>query len=122
MTNQARFLTVVASLTGVLAVAAGSSSFATSTTAPAAAQVIADAPAGDAANGKKLFGANCASCHGATGTEGGVGPSLKGEKSKKNQAATVAWIKNPKAPMPKLFPNPLSAKDVNDVAAYVETL
>jgi mono/diheme cytochrome c family protein len=86
-------------------------------------QVIADAPAaGNAANGKKLFAANCASCHGATGTEGGVGPSLKGEKSKKNTAAAVAWIKDPKPPMPKLFPSPLSAKDVNDVAAYVESL
>jgi mono/diheme cytochrome c family protein len=77
---------------------------------------------GDAAHGKTLFGANCASCHGATGTEGGVGPSLKGEKSKKNQAAAVAWIKNPKPPMPKLYPSPLSEKDVSDVAAYVETL
>jgi mono/diheme cytochrome c family protein len=122
MTNQARLLTVVASLTGVLAVAAGSSSFATANSTPSAVQVIAAAPAGDAANGKKLYAANCAACHGATGTEGGVGPSLKGEKSKKNQAAAVAWIKNPKAPMPKLFPSPLSEKDVNDVAAYVETL
>jgi mono/diheme cytochrome c family protein len=123
MTNQARFLSVVASLTGVLAVAAGSSSFATSTSPSSAVQVVAAAPAaGDAANGKKLFAANCASCHGATGTEGGVGPSLKGEKSKKNTAATIAWIKNPKAPMPKLYPSPLSEKDVSDVAAYVESL
>jgi mono/diheme cytochrome c family protein len=122
MTNQTRFLTVVASLTGVLAVAAGSSSFATSNAPSSAVQVVAAAPAPSAANGKKLYAANCASCHGATGTEGGVGPSLKGEKKKKNQAATVAWIKNPKAPMPKLFPSPLSAKDVADIAAYVETL
>ena len=82
----------------------------------------ASADAGNAANGKKLYAANCASCHGATGTEGGVGPSLKGEKSKKDQAAAVAWIKNPVAPMPKLYPAPLSAKDVADVAAYVESL
>jgi mono/diheme cytochrome c family protein len=123
MTNQARFLTVVASLTGVLAVAAGSSSFATSTSSPTDVKVIAAAPAaGDAANGKKLYAANCASCHGASGTEGGVGPSLKGEKSKKNTAAAIAWIKNPKAPMPKLYPSPLSEKDISDVAAYVESL
>ena len=74
------------------------------------------------AAGKKLYAANCAACHGATGTEGGVGPSLKGEKAKKDQAATVAWIKDPTAPMPKLYPSPLSEKDVNDVAAYVESL
>jgi mono/diheme cytochrome c family protein len=122
MTNQARLLTVVASLTGVLAVAAGSSSFATANTTPSTVKVVAEEKAGDAANGKKLYAANCAACHGATGTEGGVGPSLKGEKSKKNQAAAVAWIKNPKPPMPKLYPSPLSEKDVNDVAAYVETL
>jgi len=32
---------------------------------------------------KTIFAANCASCHGATGTEGGVGPSLKNEKSRR---------------------------------------
>ncbi len=121
MTNQARLLSVVASFTGFIAIAAGTSA-ATANSTPSAIQVVADAPAGDAANGKKLFAANCAGCHGAIGTEGGVGPSLKGEKAKKNQAAAVAWIKNPKAPMPKLYPSPLSAKDVNDVAAYVESL
>jgi mono/diheme cytochrome c family protein len=84
--------------------------------------MVAAVAAGNAAHGKTVYAANCAACHGATGKEGGVGPSLKGEKSKKDQAATVAWIKNPKAPMPKLFPSPLSIKDVNDVAAYVQTL
>ncbi len=80
------------------------------------------AATGDVAQGKMLYAKSCASCHGATGTEGGVGPSLKGEKSRKNQAAAVAWIKNPKPPMPKLYPSPLSEKEVNEVAAYLETL
>jgi mono/diheme cytochrome c family protein len=78
--------------------------------------------AGDVAHGKAIFTQNCSSCHGATGTEGGVGPSLKDEKSRKNTAAAIAWIKNPQPPMPKLYPSPLSEKDVTDVAAYVETL
>ncbi len=43
-------------------------------------------------------------------------------RSRKNQAAAVAWIKNPQPPMPKLYPSPLSEKDVSDVAAYVESL
>ena len=78
--------------------------------------------AGDPAHGKQIFTQNCAQCHGATGTEGGVGPSLKSEKSRKDTAAAVAWIKNPQAPMPKLYPSPLDEKDVADVAAYVESL
>jgi mono/diheme cytochrome c family protein len=93
--------------------------------APAAA-TIGEAPAGagagDPAHGKTIFGANCATCHGATGTEGGVGPSLKNEKSRKDLAAAIAWIKNPQPPMPKLYPSPLGEKDVTDVASYVETL
>lgn len=80
------------------------------------------AATGDSAKGKTVFTANCASCHGATGTEGGVGPSLKNEKSRKNYQQTVAWIKNPQPPMPKLFPSPLSEQDVDNVAAYVQTL
>lgn len=77
---------------------------------------------GDATHGKQIFTQNCAQCHGASGTEGGVGPSLKTEKSRKDTAAAVAWIKNPQPPMPKLYPTPLDEKDVADVAAYVESL
>jgi len=91
---------------------------ATSTTTPG----TMTATLGDAVHGKAIFSANCSSCHGATGTEGGVGPSLKNEKSRKNYAQTVAWIKNPQPPMPKLYPAPLSEKDVDDVAAFVQTL
>jgi mono/diheme cytochrome c family protein len=102
------------------------SSEAPAAAAPAAsAGEVAAAPAGkmgDAAHGKTIFSANCASCHGATGTEGGVGPSLKNEKSRKNYQQAIAWIKNPQPPMPKLYPSPLGEKDVEDVAAYVETL
>lgn len=94
------------------------------TSAPAASATTGamTATPGDAAHGKSLFAANCATCHGATGTEGGVGPSLKNEKSRKNFEQAVAWIKNPQPPMPKLYPSPLSEKDVQDAAAYVESL
>ncbi|MBV9276936.1 MAG: cytochrome c [Candidatus Eremiobacteraeota bacterium] len=64
---------------------------------------------------------NCAACHGAAAT-GGVGPALRNEKSRKNFAQAIAWIKHPQPPMPKLYPSPLSEKDVRDVAAYVESL
>lgn len=95
------------------------------TTAPAVAggdAMKSTVIAGNADHGKTIFAANCASCHGAGGAKGGVGPSLLGEKKKKDMAATVAWIKNPQAPMPKLYPAPLSEKDVADVAAYVQSL
>ena len=94
---------------------------AASATASATTSAMTATP-GDAAHGKTVFTANCQSCHGATGTEGGVGPPLKNERSRKNFAQAVAWIKNPQPPMPKLYPSPLNEKDVNDVAAYVETL
>lgn len=78
--------------------------------------------AGDPKHGEAIFGQNCSSCHGAAGAGGGIGPSLKGEKARKDDAAAIAWIKNPKPPMPKLYPATLSESDVSDVAAYVETL
>ncbi len=78
--------------------------------------------AADPAHGKEIFSQNCSSCHGADGAGGGIGPSLKGEKAKKDDAATIAWIKNPQPPMPKLYPSTLSEKDVADVAAYVQSL
>jgi mono/diheme cytochrome c family protein len=93
---------------------------ATSTTVVASTSRMA--AQGDPARGKTIFAANCASCHGATGTEGGVGPSLKNEKSRKNYEQTIAWIHNPTPPMPKLWPSPLNDKDVQDVAAYVQSL
>lgn len=76
----------------------------------------------DVGRGKQIYAANCVQCHGASGVEGGVGPSLRGERAKKDLAATIGSIENPKPPMPKLFPGRLSEKDVADVAAYVQSL
>jgi mono/diheme cytochrome c family protein len=77
---------------------------------------------GNAGAGKQTFVANCSACHGATGVEGGVGPSLKNERSRKNEAAAIAWIEDPQPPMPKLYPSPLTDADVANLAAYVESL
>lgn len=96
--------------------------------APAAANLTA-APAGrqpsftaaDIVHGKQIFAANCAACHGAHG-EGGVGPSLHDEASRKDFAEVQAWIKKPAPPMPTLYPSPLNARDVHDVGAFVESL
>jgi len=99
-----------------------SSTTTTTTTSSSAPMAAAGGSQGDAAHGKQLFDANCATCHGAGGVGGGVGPTLKNEKSRKNYAQTVAWIKNPQPPMPKLYPSTLSEKDVEDAAAYVQSL
>ncbi len=95
---------------------------ATATSAPATASSAPVASAGaDLAHGRQIYSTTCSGCHGASG-QGGFGPSLRGESSRKNTAAAIAWIKNPKAPMPKLYPDPLSETDVDDVAAYIESL
>ena len=99
-----------------------SASSASSPAAGAAAGSSGGTAMGDATHGKTIFSANCASCHGASGKEGGVGPSLTNEKSKKNYQQTIAWIHNPQPPMPKLWPSPLNDKDVQDVASYVQSL
>jgi mono/diheme cytochrome c family protein len=79
-------------------------------------------PMGNIAEGRAVFALNCATCHGATGVEGGVGPSLRDERERKNYDATIAWIKNPLPPMPKLYPSLLTESAVDDVAAYIQSL
>ena len=101
---------------------APSASAMASPAAVASRTIAATTETGNAARGKTLYGANCAACHGATGREGGIGPKLTGEKGKMDFTKVVSWIKNPKQPMPKLYPSPLNAKDVNDIAAFVEAL
>ena len=75
------------------------------------------------AHGKNLFAQFCAACHGMHG-EGGLtsGPNIQKSPLLQNKAALVAWIKNPKSPMPKLYPSPLGDSDVDAVAGYVEGL
>ncbi|HMM77525.1 MAG TPA: PQQ-binding-like beta-propeller repeat protein [Gammaproteobacteria bacterium] len=94
---------------------------------PAAVPVTGGAAhAPDAAAGREIFGKVCAACHGAQ-AEGGTGPSLKGLAARLDFDATVRWIENPSAvkpgtAMPTLYPSPLDAQQVRDVAAYVQTL
>jgi len=89
--------------------------------APAASTQPISSGTGNAVHGRVIFQQNCSACHGANGA-GGMGPSLLGERFRKDFAQAVQWIENPQAPMPKLYPSPLSLSDVHDVAAYVESL
>jgi mono/diheme cytochrome c family protein len=78
--------------------------------------------AGDAVRGQLVFNTNCATCHGTDGRSGGVGPSLIDENQRQDLARTIVWIENPEPPMPKLYPSPLAEEDVEDVAAFVQSV
>ncbi|BFM40777.1 cytochrome c6 PetJ [Synechocystis sp. LKSZ1] len=78
--------------------------------------------AGDAANGSKVFSANCAACH-----AGGLNAVMPNKTLKKealeqfgmNSAeAIITQVTNGKGAMPK-FGGRLSAEQIEDVAAYV---
>jgi len=72
----------------------------------------------DAARGRTLFAADCSSCHGASG-EGGIGPSLRRLGTRLDEKHVSDWIRNPSGKMPKLYPTPLTERDVIDISAFV---
>jgi mono/diheme cytochrome c family protein len=92
------------------------------TTSDAHAHFAGRTYAGDVEHGKLVFATNCSMCHGSGGRSGGVGPSLVGESERQDLSRTIVWIENPDPPMPKLYPSPLSKRDVADVAAYVQLI
>ncbi|MGZ3498760.1 MAG: c-type cytochrome [Vulcanimicrobiaceae bacterium] len=74
-----------------------------------------------AQTGAEIYQANCSVCHGTAGA-GGTARALKGERNKKNLAQVIAFIKNPKPPMPKLYPATLNKQQVEAVAKSIESL
>lgn len=80
----------------------------------------ASGPAGapNLANGRKLYGQICMSCHGPDGNMI-ADHKLQNLRPRKDMAATIAYIKEPKAPMPKLFPDLINEQSVIDVANYL---
>lgn len=72
------------------------------------------------ANGRAVYRAHCAQCHGAE-LQGGIAPGLAQEAGKRDGAETVAMIRNPPSTMPALFPDPLSAAEVDAVAAFIRS-
>ncbi len=78
--------------------------------------------AGDVERGEEIFETNCSTCHGSGGRSGGVGPSLVDESERQDLSRTIVWIENPDPPMPKLYPSPLSEREVADVAAFVQQI
>jgi alcohol dehydrogenase (cytochrome c) len=74
--------------------------------------------AGNPAAGKAIFAANCATCHGATGTGGNGGPDLTSIPSAKQLSVVVKQVENGGGGMPP-FKGTLTQKQIDDVSAYV---
>jgi len=88
--------------------------------ATGSAGAAASGPAGapSLANGRKLYGQICMSCHGADGNLIGD-HKLANLKPRRDLPATIAYIKDPKAPMPKLYPDLINEQSVIDVANFL---
>jgi alcohol dehydrogenase (cytochrome c) len=86
---------------------------------PAASATAAGPPgAANVAQGRKLYSQICTSCHGPEGNLV-AGHELSTLKKRRDLADTIAFIRNPKAPMPALYPSLINAQNVTDVATYV---
>ena len=91
------------------------------TTTTAQTTTAAPSATGDATAGKAVFAsAGCASCHTLkdAGSHGTIGPDL--DQLKPPEARIVTQVGNGGGPMPA-FKGQLSAKQIQDVAAYVFT-
>jgi cytochrome c551 len=79
----------------------------------------APAPAaeGDATRGEQLFAESCESCHGDSGTGGGLGPRLAGSGVSIDEAR--ATIENGSGVMPAGL---VGGQELEDVLAYLETI
>lgn len=76
-----------------------------------------DVSAADVYLGETLFADTCASCHGAAGAGGGVGPRLAGSGLAADQVAQV--IASGRGVMPGAL---VSGTDAASVAAYVASI
>ena len=88
---------------------------------PSTTTTSAAAPTGDVAAGKAVFeSAGCVSCHTlkAANATGKVGPNL--DEKKPPASLVVERVTNGKGAMPS-FKGQLSAKQIQDVAAFVST-
>jgi len=91
------------------------------TTTTAQTPTAAPSATGDATAGKAVFAsAGCASCHTLkdAGSHGTIGPDL--DQLKPPEARIVTQVENGGGPMPA-FKGKLSAKQIDDVAAFVFT-
>ncbi len=82
--------------------------------------VVANGPAGppDTAAGERLYSQVCVACHGPEGNML-ADHKLNAVIARQDRAATIAYIKNPKLPMPTLYPALLNNQSIVDVTEYL---
>jgi alcohol dehydrogenase (cytochrome c) len=77
----------------------------------------------DPKRGRQIYVEKCAPCHGWAGESIIIdGNDLSTVKNRMSLQELIDWIKNPKPPMPKVFPEPLNRREeraVRDIAAYL---
>jgi alcohol dehydrogenase (cytochrome c) len=88
----------------------------------AAPRAAAAAGLPNVASGRRLYSQICVSCHGPDGNLI-ADHKLSHLKARLDRAATIAYVqgylKDPKPPMPRLYPDLMSEQNVADVATYV---
>jgi len=114
-----RFILVLSVLLATASLYACGTRAAGGTGATAATTPLESASVG---RGRAVFAAHCATCHGAAGEGGQIGPPLRGELRRRAPAFVADAIANPSPPMPKLVPAQMSKQDLIDVTAFVEQL
>ena len=83
------------------------------------AALAQDAPAGNAANGKKLYETTgCSQCHGYVGQGGAAGPKLIDPSP---FPAFVAQLRTPRQVMPPYTERVMTDQQIADIYAHVKT-
>ncbi len=85
------------------------------------ATLIAQTPAGDAANGKKLFLRDgCFQCHGYGGQGGAAGARIAAIGL--NAQGLIHYVRAPAGAMPAYTDKVITDQELTDVWAYLQTL
>jgi len=87
----------------------------------ATATLIAQIPAGDTANGKKLFLRDgCYECHGYAGEGGAAGARIAAIGL--NAQGLIRYVRAPGGQMPAYTDKVISDQELTDVWAYLQTM
>jgi mono/diheme cytochrome c family protein len=86
-----------------------------------AATVMAQTPAGDAANGKKLFLRDgCYECHGYAGQGGAAGARIA--VIGLNAQGLIRYVRAPGGAMPAYTDKVITDQELTDIHAYLQTM